>query len=73
MRKIPMLVMLADATEPKREKKTAEPIIKTFKEKGLEEAVLHTINNKIFDAIKKNRTIHPLTLKAREWIIERLF
>jgi HD superfamily phosphohydrolase YqeK len=65
-----MVVYLADATEPSREKKFAAPVRKTFKEKGLENAVLHAINNKLLEVIQKGKKIHPLTIKARNWLID---
>lgn len=69
MSKIAMLVYLADATEPDRERKFAAPIRKTFKEKGLEHAVLQAIDSKLQDVIKRGKIIHPLTIKARNWLI----
>ena len=67
--KITMVIYLADATEPKRERKFAAPIRKIFKEKGLEAAVLKAIDGKLLDVIKKEKRIHPLTIKARNWLI----
>ena len=72
MSKISMVVYLADAAEPERERKFAAPIRKTFKEKGLEHAVLHAIDSKLLDVIKKGKKIHPVTIKARNWILEQL-
>lgn len=72
MSKIAMIVYLADATEPNRERKFAAPIRRTFKEKGLEAAVLHAIDNKLFDVIKSGKKIHPLTIKARNWLLGEL-
>ena len=69
MSKISMIVYLADATEPGRERKFAAPIRKTFKEKGLEPAVLHAVNNKLLEVIEKGKKIHPLTIKARNWLL----
>lgn len=70
MSKIAMLLYLADATEPKREKKSAAPVRKTFKEKGLEHAVLHAMNSKLLHVLQKNGLVHPLTIKARNWLLE---
>ena len=72
MSKISMIVYLADATEPNRERKFAAPIRKTFKHKGLEAAVLHTINSKLLGVIEKGKKIHPITIKARNWLIGQL-
>lgn len=69
MSKIAMVVYLADATEPNRERKFAAPIRKTFKEKGLEQAVLHAIDSKLLHVIKSGKKIHPLTIKARNWLL----
>lgn len=72
MDKISMVVYLADATEPDRERKFAAPIRKTFKEKGLEAAVLHTIEKKLLNVIEKGKKIHPITIKARNWLISMM-
>jgi predicted HD superfamily hydrolase involved in NAD metabolism len=72
MSKIAMVVYLADATEPARERKFAAPIRKTFKEKGLEHAVLHAIDSKLLHVIKLGKKIHPLTIKARNWLLSLL-
>ena len=64
-----MVVYLADASEPGRERKFAAPIRKTFKQKGLEPAVLHAIDSKLLEVIKKGKKIHPLTIKARNWLL----
>ena len=72
MSKIAMVLYLADATEPNRERKFAAPIRKTFKEKGLEHAVLHAIDAKLSEVIKKAKKIHPLTVRARNWLLEEL-
>ena len=72
MSKVTMVVYLADATEPGRERKKAAPIIKTFKHKGLEKAVLEAIEVKLLDVIDKGKVIHPLTIKARNWLIGQL-
>ena len=72
MSKIVMVVYLADATEPDRERKFAAPVRKTFKEKGLEQAVLQAIDNKLLEVIKKCKRIHPLTIKARNWILGQI-
>ena len=69
MSKIIMVVYLADASEPGRDKKFAAPIRKTFKEKGLEEAVLHAINSKLRYVFEENKMIHPLTIRARNWLL----
>ena len=70
MSKLTMVVYLADATEGDRERKFAAPIRKTFKEKGLEHAVLQTIDKKLIHIIEKGGRIHPLTIKARNWLVE---
>lgn len=72
MSKIAMLVYLADATEPGRNKKITYGIKRTLKEKGLERAVLQTINSKLIDVIKKGKRVHPLTVQARNWLIAHL-
>ncbi len=72
MSKIAMVVYLADSCEPGRERKFAAPIRKTFKEKGLENAVLHAINSKLLDVIEKNKIVHPLTIRARNWLIGQI-
>lgn len=72
MSKIAMVVYLADATEPNRERKFAAPVRKTFKEKGLEKAVLQAIDNKLLEVIQKAKTIHPLTVRARNWLVEQV-
>ena len=70
MSKLAMVVYLADATEPNRERKFAAPIRKTFKEKGLEAAVLQAIDKKLLHVIESKKKIHPLTIRARNWLIE---
>ena len=72
MSKITMLVYLADASEPGRDRKKAAPLRKIFKDKGLEVAVLQAIDNKLSDVIKSRKKIHPLTIKARNWLLEQL-
>lgn len=72
MSNIMMIVYLADATEPNRDRKFAAPIRKAFKEKGLEAAVLKAIDTKLLDVISHNKRIHPLTIRARNWIISNL-
>ena len=72
MSKIAMVVYLADSCEPGRDRKSAAPIRKTFKEKGLESAVLHAINSKLLDIIKKNKIVHPLTIRARNWLLGQI-
>lgn len=72
MSKISMLIYLADSCEPERDRKYAAPLRKTFKHKGLEMAVLQTIEGKLLDVIKKGKKIHPLTVKARNWLIGQL-
>ena len=69
MTKLMMVVYLADASEPGRKRKFAAPLRKTFKEKGLEYAVLKAIDNKIMDVIEGKRKIHPTTIKARNWLV----
>lgn len=64
-----MVIYLADATEPTRERKFAAPIRKIFKEKGLKYAVLEAMNGKLSQLIKKNKLIHPLTIQARNWLL----
>lgn len=71
MSKIAMVLYLADASEPGRERKFAAPIRKTFKEKGLEQAVLHAIDSKLLGVIKKSKKIHPFTIQARNWLLEQ--
>ena len=72
MTRLSMAVYLADATEPERERKLAAPVRKTLKEKGLEYAVLHAIDSKLIHIINKNKVIHPITIKARNWLIESI-
>ena len=72
MSKLVMLAYLADATEPGRDKKLAGPVRKTFEKFGLEEAVLHAIDVKLADVIKKEKMIHPFTIQARNWLIEKI-
>lgn len=69
MSKLAMVLYLADASEPKRERKLAAPIRKIFKEKGLEAATLKAIDNKLLEVIEKKRKIHPITLSARNWLL----
>ncbi|MBI3590498.1 MAG: bis(5'-nucleosyl)-tetraphosphatase (symmetrical) YqeK [Candidatus Melainabacteria bacterium] len=69
MSKITMVVYLADATEPGRDRRFAAPIRKTFKHKGLEHAVLQAIDGKLSEVIEKKKPIHPLTIKARNWLL----
>lgn len=69
MSKISMLVYLADSCEPGRDRKFAAPIRKTFKEKGLEGAVLAAIDNKLLHVIKNKKKVHPLTISARNWLL----
>ena len=66
-----MVLYLADSTEPNRERKFAAPIRKTFKQKGLEAAVLHAIDSKLLHVIKSHKKIHPLTIKTRNWLLEK--
>lgn len=72
MSKLVMLVYLADATEPGRAKERIQPVIKTLKKEGLEKAVLHAIDQKLSDVIEKGRTIHPYTINARNWLVEKI-
>ncbi len=69
MSELMMVVYLADASAPGRKRKFAEPLRKTFKEKGLGPAVLKAIDNKLQEVIKQKRKIHPLTIKARNWLV----
>lgn len=69
MSKIAMVMYLADSCEPGRDRKFAAPVRKTFKEKGLEHAVLHAIDSKLIDVIKHGKKIHQLTIEARNWLI----
>ena len=71
MSKLVMLLYLADATEPGRDKKWIQPVIKIFKKEGLEKAVLHAIDQKISEVITKGKVIHPFTINARNWLIEK--
>ncbi len=72
MSKIMMVVYLADATEPGRDKKFAGSAKKVFKEKGLEAGVLEAINMKLKDVINRGKKIHLLTIKARNWLLSNL-
>lgn len=72
MSKIMMTVYLADATEPGRDRKFAAPARKAFKEKGLEAGVLEAINMKLKDVINRGKKIHPLTIKARNWLLSNM-
>ena len=72
MSKLVMLLYLADATEPGRDKKRIQPIIKTFKKEGLEQAVLEAIDQKLCEVIKKGKVVHPFTINARNWLIEKI-
>jgi predicted HD superfamily hydrolase involved in NAD metabolism len=72
MSKITMVVYLADATEPGRDRKFAAPVRKAFKEKGLEAGVLEAINMKLKDVINRGKKIHPLTIKARNWLLSSM-
>lgn len=67
-----MVVYVADATEPGRKKKTIVPIRKTLKEKGLEAAALHAMDSKLIDILNRKKKIHPLTIEARNWLINKL-
>lgn len=69
MSPLAMIVYLADSTEPGRDKKKSGKIRKTFKQKGLESAVLEALNLKLLMVIKKNGKVHPLTITARNWLI----
>lgn len=69
MSKISMVVYLADSCEPGRDRKFAAPIRKTFKEKGLEGAVLVAIDNKLLHVINNHKKVHPLTISARNWLL----
>ena len=72
MSKLVMLLYLADATEPGRDKKTIEPVVKIFKKEGLDKAVLKAIDQKLSDVLEKKKIIHPLTIMARNWLIEKI-
>ena len=72
MSKLVMVLYLADATEPGRDKKWIQPVIKTFKKEGLEKAVLDVIDQKILEVIEKRKVIHPFTIQARNWLIENI-
>ena len=72
MSKIAMVVYLADATEPGRDKDRITPLKKTFKNKGLEHAVLHAIDMKLIGVINKQRLLHPYTLQARNWLVDHI-
>ena len=72
MSKLVMLLYLADATEPGRDKKRIQPIIKTFKKEGLEQAVLEAIEQKLCEVIEKGKVIHPFTINARNWLIKKI-
>lgn len=69
MTKISMVVYLADATEPGRDKKKSAPIKKKLRQKGLECAVLEALDNKLKYVLEKGGVIHPLTINARNWLI----
>lgn len=72
MTKLAMVVYLADSTEPGRNKEKSTAIRKTLKNEGLERAVLHAIDEKLVDVIKKERLVHPYTINARNWLIENI-
>ncbi len=72
MSKLEMVVYLADATEPARQRQFAAPVRRIFKDKGLEPAVLKAIDNKLLEVLKRKKSIHPLTIKARNWLIEQI-
>ena len=72
MSKIAMVVYLADATEPSRDKKTTRSIKRTLEQYGLEWAVLQAIDGKLVDVIKKGKRVHPLTVEARNWLISHI-
>ena len=72
MSKIMMVVYLADSSEPGRDRKKAAPLRKTFKEKGLEAAVLQAIDNKLLDVIKSGKKVHPFTVHTRNWLLEQM-
>lgn len=72
MSKNTMVVYLADASEPGRDRKIAAPLRKAFKEKGLERAVLQAIDSKLVDVIERGKKIHPLTIEARNWVLGKI-
>ncbi len=72
MSKVAMVVFLADATEPERDKKKTRAIKRTLKEYGLEWAVLHTIDTKLLDVIKYGKRVHPITIEARNYLITKI-
>ena len=72
MSKIMMIVYLADSSEPGRERKFAAPLRKTFKEKGLEHAVLQALDKKLLAVIENGKEIHPFTIHARNWLLGQL-
>jgi len=72
MTKLAMVVYLADSTEPSRNKEKSTAIRKTLKDKGLEKALLHAIDEKLIDVIEKERLVHPYTINARNWLIEKI-
>lgn len=72
MSKIAMVVFLADASERGRDRKFAAGLRKTFKQEGLEKAVLQALDSKLFCVLKSSKKIHPLTIEARNWLLEEL-
>ena len=72
MSKLAMVVYLADSTEPSRDKKKSKPLKKVFKDEGLESAVLAAIDMKLLDVIEKGKIVHPYTISARNWLIQKI-
>lgn len=72
MSDIAMVVYLADATEPGREKKKTLKARQIFMKKGLKPAVLQAIDDKLVFVIQKGGRIHPLTINARNWLVGEL-
>lgn len=67
-----MVIYLADATETDRDRRFAAPIRKILKNEGLTSAVLETMNKKLSNLIQKGSKIHPLTIRARNWLLEKM-
>ena len=72
MSKLAMTIYLADSTEPSRDKKKSKPLKKIFKEEGLEKAVLAAVNMKLLDVIERGKIVHPYTISARNWLIQKI-
>ena len=69
MTEIMMVIYLADATEPARDRRFAAPVRRILKNEGLTNAVLKTMDKKLTSLIQKGSKIHPLTIRARNWLL----